>query len=136
MLKSITLPAAAVALAAAAWMLLPMRGHDALAQSGPLYINAVDLDINPGDIDKFLAALKTNGAASVKEEPGCREFNITVSQKDPNHVFIFEVYDNAAALDAHRATDHFKAYAAATKDMVAKRDARAMSSVAMNMKGM
>jgi quinol monooxygenase YgiN len=112
-----------------------MRGHEAQAQSGPLYINAVDLDINPADIDKFLAALKTNGAAAV-QEPGCREFNITVSQKDPNHVFIFEVYDNAAALDAHRATDHFKAYMAATKEMVAKRDVRAMSSVAMNMKGM
>ena len=137
MLKSIMMPAAAIAIAVAAWVLLPMRGHEAQAQaqSGPLYINAVDLDINPADIDKFLAALKTNGAAAV-QEPGCREFNITVSQKDPNHVFIFEVYDNAAALDAHRATDHFKAYAAATKEMVAKRDVRAMSSVAMNMKSM
>jgi (4S)-4-hydroxy-5-phosphonooxypentane-2,3-dione isomerase len=59
-----------------------------------------------------------------------------VSQKDPNHVFVFEVYDNAAALDAHRQTDHFKKYAAATKDMIAKRDARALSLVSMNMKGM
>ena len=67
-------------------------------------------------------------------EPGCHEFNITVSLKDPNHVFIFEVYDNAAAFEAHRATDHFKKYAATTKDMVAKRDARALASVAMNMK--
>jgi len=136
MLKSVTTSAVAVALAVAAWTLLPLRTHHAAAaDTGPLYINAVDLDIQPGQIDSFLAQLKVNGAAAVKE-PGCREFNITVSQKDPNHVFIFEVYDNAAALEAHRATDHFKAYAAATKDMVAKRDVRAMSSVAMNMKGM
>ena len=72
----------------------------------------------------------------MKQEPGCREFNITVSQKDPNHVFIFEVYDNAAALDAHRQTDHFKKYAALTKEMVAKRDSHPLSSVAMNTKGM
>ena len=135
MLKSVTTSIVAVALAVAAWTLLPPRSHQAAADTGPLYINAVDLDIQPGQIDSFLAQLKVNGAAAVKE-PGCREFNITVSQKDPNHVFIFEVYDNAAALEAHRATDHFKAYAAATKDMVAKRDVRAMSSVAMNMKGM
>ena len=135
MRKSIAISTAALTLAVAAWMLIPLRGHEAAADTGPLYINAVDLDINPADIDKFLAALKVNGAAAV-QEPGCREFNITVSQKDPNHVFIFEVYDNAAALDAHRATDHFKAYAAATKEMIAKRDVRAMSSVAMNMKGM
>jgi len=135
MLKSLTISAAALTLAVAAWMLLPLRSHEAAADTGPLYINAVDLDIQPGQIDKYLDLLKVNGAAAVKE-PGCREFNITVSQKDPNHVFIFEVYDNAAALETHRATDHFKTYAAATKDMVAKRDVRAMSSVAMNMKGM
>ena len=44
----------------------------------------------------------------VQTEPGCREFNITISQSDPNHVFIFEVYDNAAVLDAHRQTDTSK----------------------------
>jgi hypothetical protein len=42
----------------------------------------------------------------------------------------------AAALEAHRATDHFKKHAATTKDMVAKRDVRQYSSIAMNMKGM
>jgi autoinducer 2-degrading protein len=78
---------------------------------------------------------KENGAASTKD-PGCREFDIMVAKDDPHHVFFFEVYDNAAALDAHRATDHFKKYAAATKDMVAKRDVKQFLSVEMNMKGM
>jgi (4S)-4-hydroxy-5-phosphonooxypentane-2,3-dione isomerase len=135
MLKSVSMTFAAMALFGAALGLLPMRSHEAAAQSGPLFINAVDVDVVPGQIDNFLAALKENGAASVRE-PGCREFNITVSQKDPNHVFIFEVYDNAAAVDAHRQTDHFKKYAATTKDLAAKRDIKPLSSVAMNMKGM
>lgn len=111
---------------------LLMSVSPALAE--PLYINAVDIDVAPGQIENYLAALEANGAAAVKTEPGCREFNITVSQSDPNHVFIFEVYDNAAALDAHRQTDHFKKYAATTKDMVAKRVAHPLSSVAMNAK--
>jgi autoinducer 2-degrading protein len=100
----------------------------------PLYINAVDIDVVPGQIENYLAALKENGATAVQTEPGCREFNIAVSRSDPNHVFIFEVYDNSAALDAHRQTDHFKKYAATTKDMVAKREAHPLSSVAMNIK--
>src|ERR1700732_2422087 len=114
MLKSITVSAAALSLAVAAWMLLPLRSHEAAADTGPLYINAVDLDIQPGQIDKYLELIKVNGAAAVKE-PGCREFNITVSQKDPNHVFILEVYDDAAAQEAHRQHDHFKKYAATTQ---------------------
>ena len=135
MSKSILLPAAAVSLAIAAWVLLPMRSHEAVAQSGPLHIHAIEIDVVPGQVDNYLAALKENGAASVKE-PGCREFDIAVSQKDANHVFIFEVYENAAAAEAHTATEHFKKYKAITKDMVAKREAKLLWSVAMNMKGM
>jgi quinol monooxygenase YgiN len=43
-----------------------------------------------------------------------------------------EIWENATALDAHRATDHLKAYLSATKDMVAKRDITPMWSVAVN----
>lgn len=135
MLKSIVMSGAALALSATA-SILPSMCDEAFAQSTPLYVNAVDIDIVPGQIDNYLAALKENGAASVQQEPGCHAFEITVSQKDPNHVFIFEVYDNAAALEAHLATEHFKKYKATTKDMVAKREARPLWSVAMNIKGM
>ena len=90
MRKSIAATAAAITLAAAAWLLQPIPSHEAAAQPAPLHIHAVDIDVVPGQIDNYLAALKENGAASVKE-PGCREFDITVSQKDANHVFIFEV---------------------------------------------
>jgi (4S)-4-hydroxy-5-phosphonooxypentane-2,3-dione isomerase len=135
MLKSITMTVAAIALAVTAWVLLPMRGHEASAEPGQLLINAIDYDIAPGKVDEFLAALKENGAASVKD-PGCREFNIAVSQKDPNHVFIFEVYDDAAAVAAHEATEHFKKYKAATAGMAVKREAHPLWSVAMNAKGM
>jgi len=129
MLRSIVIGAAVAAL-----LLLPMRNHQAAAEPASFQVNAVDIDVVPGQIDAYLAALKENGAASV-HEPGCREFNIAVSQKDPNHVLIVEVYDDAAAAQSHRETDHFKKYAATTKDMVAKRELRTFSSVALNMKG-
>lgn len=80
--------------------LLQLCACDAAAQAGGLFINAVFLDINPADMPKFMEAIKENGAASVKE-PGCRTFNIHVSAKDPNQVLLYEVYDNAAALDSH-----------------------------------
>ena len=64
------------------------------------------------------------------KEPGCRQLSIAVSQKDSNHVLLFEIWDNAAALNAFLATDRFKQYQAATGNMIAKRDIRAFSSVA------
>lgn len=135
MLRSIGAIGAALALLVTLCVLATVRDDEALAQSARPYVNAVDVDILPGQIDNYLAALQENGAASV-HEPGCRDFIITVSQKDPNHVFIFEVYDDAAAFEAHRQSDHFKKYAATTKDMIAKRDAHPLSLIHLNMKPM
>jgi (4S)-4-hydroxy-5-phosphonooxypentane-2,3-dione isomerase len=133
MVKSV-MAACAVALAVLALVLLPMHSRRAMAQSGRLFIAAVEYDVVPGKVDDFLAAVKENGAASVKE-PGCREFDVTVSQTDPNHVFILEVYDNEEALKAHVTTDHFKKYKAATAGMTTKRQEQRLWSVAMNLKG-
>jgi quinol monooxygenase YgiN len=133
MLKSITVTAA-VALAIAVWLLIPAPNQKASAQSGQLFIAAVEYDVVPGKVDDFLAAVKENGAASVKE-PGCREFDIAVSQTDANHVYILEVYDNEDAQKAHVTTDHFKKYKAATAGMTTKRQEQRLWSVAMNLKG-
>jgi autoinducer 2-degrading protein len=57
------------------------------------YVNAIDLVIIPSEMAKYVEAIKENAAHAVKE-PGCREFNVLVMPNRPNHVFLFEVYDN------------------------------------------
>ena len=116
MRKSILTAAAAVALVAGGVVIGSMQSRDAgfdgllstpaAAQAGGIYVNAVDLVIIPDQMTKFVEAIKENGANAVKE-PGCREFNITVLANRPNHVFLYEVYDNEAALASHRNTEHF-----------------------------
>jgi (4S)-4-hydroxy-5-phosphonooxypentane-2,3-dione isomerase len=133
MLKSISIAAATLALCVVGAMMLPIPGQQVAAQSAGLFVNAVDLDIVPAEREKFLAAITENGMASVKE-PGCRRFDILNLGSDPNHFFLYEIYDNEAALKAHRETPHFKKYAATTANMVAKREARPMSVIASNAK--
>jgi autoinducer 2-degrading protein len=132
MLKMAMISAVTMGLVFMAWTLLPLPSRYAAADTAPLYVNVVDIDIQPGQVEKFLAALKLDGAAAMKE-PGCHEFNIAVSQKDPNHIFIFEIYDNATALDIHR--NHVKDITAGVKDLIVKSEIRPMSSIALNRKG-
>jgi (4S)-4-hydroxy-5-phosphonooxypentane-2,3-dione isomerase len=122
MLRSVPIIIVAIALGVAAW-LLPMRGEQATAQPGTPHILVVEFDIVPAEIDKFMTEIKELGAWAAKEL-GCRQFSIAISQKDPNHVLLFEVWDSAAAVDAQFATDRFKKYQATTANMVAKRDIR------------
>jgi (4S)-4-hydroxy-5-phosphonooxypentane-2,3-dione isomerase len=133
MKKSVWISIAAIAAFAALAMLLPLSGQRAVAQSGGLYINAVDLDIVPAERDNYLAAIKENSLAAI-QEPGCRQFDILVLADDPNHLFLYEVYDNEAAFKTHRASEHFKKYAALTASMVAKRVTRTMAAIGTNAK--
>jgi (4S)-4-hydroxy-5-phosphonooxypentane-2,3-dione isomerase len=137
MLRSIAVTSVAlliVLIGAAASMIAPIYSQQAAAQSTPLYVYVVDLDIVAAEFDKFMEALKENAAASM-QDPGCREFDVAVSQKDPHHVLLFEVYDNAAALRAHEATEHYKKYSMITANMVLERDTRVFASAVMNKKG-
>jgi|SRR5579859_6665956 len=133
MQKSFSIAAAALVLGVIGTTMLPLPGQRAVAQSAGLFVNAVDLDIVPAEREKFLAAITENAMASVKE-PGCRRFDILNLASDPNHFFLHEIYDDEAALKAHRETPHFKKYAATVANMVAKREARPMSVVASNAK--
>jgi (4S)-4-hydroxy-5-phosphonooxypentane-2,3-dione isomerase len=122
------------AFGAAVALIATLSSAPAAAQAASSYVNAVDLDIVPEQLQSYLAAVKENGAATVKE-PGCREFDILTLASNPNHVFLFEVYESEAAYQAHRASDHFKKYAETTKAMVAKREARPMTAIVFNSKG-
>ena len=96
----------------------------------PPLINVDEIDVVDGQIDKFKDAAKTHAAASV-QDPGCREFDIVVSQTKSNHVLLLSAFDDAAALEAHQASDHYKAYLAATKSIISMSTAMPLSSVAV-----
>lgn len=45
-----------------------------------------------------------------REEPGCRRYVGHQSLQDPRRFCFYEVYDNQAALDLHRAAPYFAEY--------------------------
>ncbi len=45
---------------------------------------------------------------ATRAEPGCRMYLAHRSSADPRRFFLYEQYDDQAALDAHRAAPHFE----------------------------
>lgn len=50
-------------------------------------------------------------ALASRQEPGCVVYVPHRVEGDPDTVLIYEQYKDAAALDAHRASEHFRRYA-------------------------
>jgi quinol monooxygenase YgiN len=54
--------------------------------------------------------------AASRAEPGCRAYSFSFDVEDDHLVRIFEVYDDEAALAAHRASPHFAMWRAVWAD--------------------
>jgi quinol monooxygenase YgiN len=67
----------------------------------------VRLDVRPERLDEFLAAIRENARRSFTYEAGCRHFDVAQDLSNPTHFVFYKLYDDDAALDAHRRAPHF-----------------------------
>ena len=86
-----------------------------------MFVVAVRYEINKEYAELFRAAILKNAAASQRDEPGCRQFDVSFAD-DGATCFLYEVYIDSDAFTKHRATQHFVAYNETVKDwFVSKR---------------
>ena len=70
----------------------------------------VDFRLKPGADREFRHLVEANADASVRNEPGCRRFDVVVSKDDARRILLYEIYDDRAAFDAHLKTPHFDVF--------------------------
>ena len=75
-----------------------------------MYVVTVEFEIKPEKLHDFRAQMLANARASREREPGCRQFDVCADPAKPGLIFLYEVYDNRAAFDAHLAAEHFKTF--------------------------
>jgi autoinducer 2-degrading protein len=68
---------------------------------------AVTYLIQPGHEDEAVSLFRELIPAT-RAEPGCRMYLVHRSTTEPRKFFLYEQYDDQAALDAHRAAPHFE----------------------------
>ena len=94
-----------------------------------MYVVAVEFEIHEAQRGAFMPLMRENAHLSRTTEPGCRQFDVCVDPKRPAFVFLYELYDDRAAFDAHLASEHFKKFDAATAAMIASRQVRLLDRV-------
>jgi len=105
-------------------------GNSRRRQAGPRHKGGIAVDnfaifvtikLKPGSGTAFRPLILENAEASVREEKTCLQFQVLTAEDDPDTYFFYEVYSDAAALDAHRETAHYKKFRSGTEAMVADR---------------
>ena len=95
-----------------------------------MYVIIVDFTIRREHLAAFHAAMVENARLSRETEPGCRQFDVCIDPKDATRYFLYELYDDEAAFQAHLKTAHFLEFDRSSAPWVAAKSPRVLNRVA------
>ncbi len=79
----------------------------------------VEFTLRDGAGPVFRELVRENAARSLAREAGCLRFDVLRPEGTSEDVLLYEIYADQAAVDAHLASDHFRAFDAETRGLVA-----------------
>ena len=94
-----------------------------------MYTITVSFELKPGAQDQFLPLITENAQQSRSQEPGCVVFDVCIVPSKRDYVFLYEVYRDRAAFDAHVASDHFKIFDQHTREFVERKNVAVLTRV-------
>lgn len=104
----------------------PVTSHQA-------YVVSVDFGSAPQDFARLKELTFANAKSSI-DEAGCRQFDVYEVPTSPNHVFLYEAYDDETAFKQHLASPHYKQFSEETASIITSRAVSRGNMLAMNRK--
>ena len=66
-----------------------------------MYVIIAPIQIKEGFKDQFMGPMLDDARGSVNDEPGCLRFDVIQDAGDSNRIWLYEVYKDEAAFQAH-----------------------------------
>ena len=94
-----------------------------------MFAVCVDFEIETASLAAFLPLMQKNALESLASEVGCHQFDITQDPQNPTKIFLYELYDDAAAFEAHKQTRHYLELNDATSGMITAKSVRLLQKI-------
>ena len=78
-----------------------------------MYIIVAAIQIKEGFKERYVNGIIENASSAVKDEPGCLRFDVI---QDANKIWVYEVYNDEAAFQAHTQAPHYLKFREASAD--------------------
>ena len=82
-----------------------------------MYVIIAPIEIKAGSKERFIKEIIDDARGSVNDEPGCLRFDVIQDAAEPNRIWLYEVYKDEAAFQAHTQAPHYKKFSDATADL-------------------
>ena len=75
-----------------------------------MFVVTVTFAIDPSRLGDFRAAMVDQASNTMRRELGCAQFDVAYDPSDETVCFLYELYADRAAFEAHLTSPHFKAF--------------------------
>ena len=82
------------------------------------FVITVDFEVHEGKLSEFMPLMLDNAEKSRTLEPGCDRFDVLGPDAGGHHVFLYEIYKDKSAFDAHLKTSHFVEFNQRTSSLI------------------
>ena len=89
-----------------------------------MFVVVAAFELDPADQDRFLVLAREDAVSSVEREPGCHQFDVCVDPEKNGSVLFYEVYDDLAAFEDHKRTQHFKVFDDGSRPLIIRSEVR------------
>ena len=93
----------------------------------PHFALLVHLRVAPDDVPAALDRTRAAAAAAVRDEEHCLRFDVAQEEGEPGSFYLFEVYRDAAALEHHYTTPHFRRFSEEVGPMILEKTRRRLT---------
>ncbi|HEY8239621.1 MAG TPA: antibiotic biosynthesis monooxygenase [Candidatus Limnocylindrales bacterium] len=100
----------------------------------PVVVRVAHLEIDPAQLEAFIAAVREEIEEAVRVEPGVLAIYAVAERDHPARLQFFEIYADDAAYAAHRESPHFRTYLATTNSMIRRRELFEMVPIQLSSK--
>lgn len=76
----------------------------------------VTIDIRDGFAERFIEASYGDARGSVGSEPGCFRFDVARDPSETNRFYLYEVYADESAFEAHQTYPHYLEWRSTVED--------------------
>jgi quinol monooxygenase YgiN len=94
-----------------------------------LFAILVDFRLKQNTRPEFRRLIDINADASVRNEPGCLQFDVLEPEGEGDRVLLYEIYADKAAFEAHLRTEHFRIFAGASEALCLEKKVTSCSLV-------
>ncbi|MGI9470951.1 MAG: putative quinol monooxygenase [Rubripirellula sp.] len=96
-----------------------------------MYVVTVEFEISPGYGVSFRDAMLKQAENSLRQETGCRQFDVCFDPECETYCFLYERYDHRQAFDTHLKSQHFRNFDAIVRPWITNKTVKTLVDGAM-----